>query len=185
MIAQKHTRTKVNLLIRFFKFKVLHMNDSPHRIALGAALGFFIAWMPVIGLHILFVLGLTILLRANKFVALTCVWVSNPFTIFPIYYPNYLLGRTVLNLFRTSEELPNTQVHQLFNDFSSSSGLSGLFRIEFWRGLFEFLWSKNPELWLGSLIMAVLVALTIYFATYFLIVWHRKLRPHRRFSQYQ
>ncbi|MCK5473761.1 MAG: DUF2062 domain-containing protein, partial [Planctomycetes bacterium] len=89
------------------------MNDTPHRIAMGTALGLFVAWTPVLGLHILMVLGLALLLRANKFVAIVFIWVNNPLTMAAIYYPSYLLGRTILQPFRSNAVSSGTQTAEL------------------------------------------------------------------------
>ena len=42
---------------RFVTQKVLHTNDSPHAIALGTAIATFVAFLPLIGLQMLLVLG--------------------------------------------------------------------------------------------------------------------------------
>ena len=71
---------------RFVKYRILHVDDTPHRIALGVAIGMFVAWTPTIG----FQMGLTVLLcalfRANKLVGVPLVWISNPLTIIPVYF---------------------------------------------------------------------------------------------------
>ncbi len=182
---KRQTKTILDRLKRFIKFRILHINDSPHRIALGVALALFVAWMPAFGLHIPMVLSLAFLLRANKFVAFTFVWVSNPFTIFPIYYPNYLFGRTVLRLFRPDSGLSNAQIREIFDQFDSIAFFTGCFHPEFWRNLFSLLWQKVPELWLGSLLMGILVALAAYFTTYRIVVLYRKTHPHKRFLRHQ
>ena len=41
---------------RFIKYRVLHVDDTPHRIALGVALGFFVTWTPTIGVQIVLIL---------------------------------------------------------------------------------------------------------------------------------
>lgn len=183
MVTKKQIQVILNRWMRFFKFRILHANDSPHRIALGIALGLFLAWTPLYGFHILMALGLSILLRANKFAALTSVWVCNPFTIIPIYYPNYLLGRKLLRLFQvdTNAESSYNQIQQFFSQTSLYSNLAGLFQAKFWQNLFALLWYKSHELWIGSLIMAALVALAAYFVTCNLVIRYRKTHPHRRF----
>ena len=56
-------------VLRFVKFRILHVDDSPQRIARGIAIGFFTAYLPVFGLHMLIALMLAWLLRANKVLA--------------------------------------------------------------------------------------------------------------------
>ena len=185
VISKKHIQVMGNRSMRFLKSRILHANDSPHRIAMGAAVGLFVAWTPALGLHMLMALALTILLRANKFVAIACVWVSNPFTVIAIYYPNYLLGKTVLKFFYTNKEMSSIRVREMLNQYSLYSGVSGFFHAEFWQSMFSLLWRKGPELWLGSVIMGLLVAFTAYFVTYYFIIWYRKTHPHRRFRQHQ
>ena len=184
-MAKKYIRTRLDKLKRFFKLKILHTGDSPHRIALGVALGVFVAWTPALGLHILMALGLAVLLRANKFAALTCVWVNNPLTFVAIYYPSYLLGRAILKFSRPGGELSNAQVREIFNQFDPSAFFSGFFRIEFWQNLLISLRQIGYELWLGSLIMGLLVAFAAYFVIYYLTISYQRIHPHRRFVQGQ
>jgi len=75
---------------------VLHADDPPHRLALGVAIGLFIAFTPTIGFQSALVVALAWAFGANKLVGLPLVWISNPATFVPIYYPCYRLGRWVL-----------------------------------------------------------------------------------------
>ena len=75
---------------------MLHADDPPHRIALGVAIGVFWTLTPFLGLQMVMVLASAWLLRANKVVGLPLVWLSNPATFVPIFYPCYLIGRTIL-----------------------------------------------------------------------------------------
>lgn len=171
-----------NRLKRFIKFKILHANDSPYRIALGVALGLFVAWTSPIGLHILIVLGLSVLFRVNKFAALASVWASNPFTLVAIYYPNYLVGRAVLTLFRTEPSLSYEEASQLFqNSLSISHVTAGFYTSQFWNQIGSFLVQIGTELLIGGVIIGGIIAVTAYFATYRLICWYREKNPHRRF----
>jgi len=81
---------------RFLIYRVLSINDSPHRIALSVAIGIFITWTPTIGLQMMLTIALCFLLRANKLVGVPFVWISNPLTILPIYGPNYWVGCKIL-----------------------------------------------------------------------------------------
>lgn len=81
---------------RFVLHNLLHADDPPHRLALGVAIGIFFTFTPFIGIQMLLVLTFAWLLRANKVVGVPLVWVSNPATFVPIYYPCYVVGRSVL-----------------------------------------------------------------------------------------
>ena len=183
-MVQKRSRTILSQWIRLLKLRILHTSDSPHHIALGVLLGLFVAWSPAFGLHMLLALTLCIVFRANKLVAIIFVWVCNPFTIIPIYYPSYLLGRMVMKLFRynSGTQLSSTQVYQLFEQFTLSSAFTRLHSISFWHNLFSFLWHKGLELWIGATLMGLFVGLIGYVLTFYIVVWYRKKNPRRRFQ---
>jgi hypothetical protein len=61
MMARRPIRAATNRLVRFVKLRILYANDSPHRIALGVAIGLFVAWTPLPGALMLTTLGLTYL----------------------------------------------------------------------------------------------------------------------------
>lgn len=77
-------------------YNVLHADDPPHRLALGIAIGIFVAFTPTIGFQMMIAMFLAWLLRANKAIGVTVVWITNPATIVPIYYPCYVIGRFLL-----------------------------------------------------------------------------------------
>ena len=165
--------------MRFLKFHILHADDTPHRIALGAGMGLFVAWMPALGLHMLIVLALSMVIKVNKFVALISVWISNPFTIVGIYYPNYLVGRAVVGVFHDTGQVSGAQLREFLDLFKLTGGLAPFFSSQFWQDIFSFLWQKVPELWIGSLIMGVWVGTVGYFLTYYVVVEHRRKHPRR------
>jgi hypothetical protein len=76
--------------------KVLHIEDTPHRIALGLAVGMFMAFTPTFGLQLVLTVLVSWALRANKVVGLGPVWITNLATIAPIYYGCYWLGEQLL-----------------------------------------------------------------------------------------
>ena len=166
--------------IHFITHRILHIDDSPHRIAMGVALGLLTAWTPALGLHILIAFSLTSMTGANKFVALTCVWVSNVFTAIFIYYPNYLVGWYLLSRFRGEQALAHEEIVVLFKDlFAFDSIITCFYRIDFWQKLLTLLMNIGAELWVGGLVIGGAVSITAYFAFYHLIKWYRKNYPHR------
>jgi len=172
-------------LFRYFEYKILHIDDSPHKIALGVALGLFIAWSPLLGLHIFIAIILSMLLRANKFAALVSIWVSNVFTFFIIYYPAYLVGRFIFNAFAPDRTMNKEQVSAAFNKlFAPGNILTELFTKQYWIDFIALTKTIGPELWLGCFIVGGIVAVSSYLICYKLIISHRVKNPHRRYRQY-
>lgn len=60
------------------------------------AIGLFIAFLPFPG-HIAMAVLMALTLRINIPVAVIASFVSNPLTIYPMFYAAYRLGRTILN----------------------------------------------------------------------------------------
>lgn len=172
-------------LIRYLEYKILHIDDSPHKISLGVALGIFVAFSPLLGLHILIVIALSMLLRANKFAALVSIWVSNVFTFFIIYYPSYIVGKIICNIFLHHLNLSKEQVSASFNRlFAPMNMLTGFYTKEYWQHFWTLIKNIGPELWVGCFILGGLASVGSYVICYKLIISHRLKNPHRRYKKY-
>ena len=159
-------RYVINRVKRFFVYRVLHIDDTPHRIALGLAIGVFITWTPTIGFQMLLTVALAWLLRANKAVGVPFVWISNPFTLLPIYGPNYLVGCWVLGQDALSLK---------FLTAAQSDGTWAERVHTWWSATWQVFW----PLWVGSLVVGLFLGVLAYLATRFAVVryrehWHRK-----------
>lgn len=77
---------------------VLQIEGSPTRIALAFALGVFIAFFPILGIHTGLAIALAVALRLNKVAILTGAWLNNPWTLAPIYTTGTLLGCALLRV---------------------------------------------------------------------------------------
>ncbi len=144
---------------QWFIYRVLHVDDTPHRIALGVAVGIFITWTPTIGLQMLLCVLLSALVGANKFVGLPFVWLSNPLTVIPIYWPNFLLGNWILQGQANPESFTNAAKLAMTFQAEGNLAMRLIGRIQSW-------WSATNEillpLWLGSLLIATLLGLCTY-----------------------
>jgi hypothetical protein len=159
---------------RFIILKILHADDPPHRLALGVALGMFVAFTPTIGFQMLIVVFLAWLLRANKVVGLPVVWISNPATMIPIYYTCYVVGRVLLG----EEPIARRWWAQLARPPHG-----------FWDAT-KFYWERLMQiaepLWIGCLVVGLLTAYPTYLVVYHTTCWYRMRRwgslesPHRR-----
>jgi len=179
MLTRKQRKNIRIKIWRFVKYRILHVDDSTHRIALGIALGIFVAYTPPLGHHILLVILLCSFIKANKFVALTSIWVSNPFTYIILYYPSYLLGRGVFAFFRAEEKLAASEVTEMFKEsLSFVHVMTGFYRSEFWGEVGSFLAKIGIEMFIGGLIIGCIVAVISYIVSYRLIDGYRRRHPH-------
>ncbi len=77
---------------------LLQVEGSPARVALAFALGVFIAFFPILGIHTLMAIGLALAFRLNRVAILAGAWTNNPWTIAPMYTAGTLLGCTLLGV---------------------------------------------------------------------------------------
>ena len=162
--AKRWRRRAIRGWRHFVMHSVLHADDPPARLALGAAIGVFIAFTPTFGFQMLLVVFTAWLLRANKAVGLPVVWISNPATMGLIYYPCYVVGRTLLGR--------HVIDHQWWSELKSPP--AG------WWPAVEFYWSRIVEvatpLWLGCLLVAICLAIPTYYGVYHAIRLYRLRR---------
>lgn len=148
-------------LRRFVYHNLLHADDPPHKLALGMAVGIFVALTPTVGIQMVIAGFLSWMLRANKAVSVAVVWISNPGTMVPIYWYCYRIGCAVLGIDPIG--------------YSWWSGLTAPPRG--WWPAVQFYWSCFVEvagpLWLGSFIAGGILAYITYYAVYRVIQQYR------------
>lgn len=71
---------------------IITIRATPRQIALGVALGSFIAFTPFIGLQMLIAALFATVIGASRKAAMLAVWISNPVTMGPIFLVTYQLG---------------------------------------------------------------------------------------------
>lgn len=64
---------------------IFSVKDSPQKIALSFSVGVFFGMSPFLGLHTILGIAAAWLFRLNKFVTIVGVYITNPWTIVPIY----------------------------------------------------------------------------------------------------
>ena len=165
----------------FVKFRILHVDDTPQRIARGVAVGVWIAFTPFLGLHMILALALAVLFRANKVLAVLGVWISNPFTLLPIYGSAYLMGRFLVGRFHPSQAQPGQVGDLLGRVFSLGNMVPRLHTAAFWEEVAKVFGKIGIEVTLGGFVLGTLFALVGYFATYWLVSTHRAKSGRRRF----
>ena len=166
-------------IVEFVEFRILHIDDTPHRIALGVAIGLFVALTPTISLQMIIAVGVAAILRANKAVVIPLVWITNPLTAVPIFYANYRIGAAILNgegNFQDAEGL----IAILLKDAHGSAGILGRFlELEFWKHVLDTVAHLGTELWVGSIIVGAVLGTAGYAATKWAVVSYRRRSPRK------
>lgn len=168
-------RTFRNKLKRIVLHHILHVDDSPERIAFGAAIGMFIAWTPTVGAQMIIAVTLAALLRANKAVTLPLVWITNPITVMPIYLFNYKFGLALL----TGSWSPAPEVKANLERLTQQTIKMNIFSHSYWRDFSRLVVDISWPLWVGSVTIGVIAGLATYLGTRRMIKRHR-LKVERR-----
>lgn len=72
--------------------KILSLDAHPGHISAGFAVGVFISFTPLFGLHTPLAIALAFIFRLNKIACITGAWVNTPLTVVPILVASYNLG---------------------------------------------------------------------------------------------
>jgi uncharacterized protein (DUF2062 family) len=94
--ATDSSQGRVKRSFRYIYDRFVRFHGSPREIAWGAALGFFIAMSPTMGIQMYIAIPLAALFRISKLAAATTVWLTNPLTAPFIYGFNYMAGAKLL-----------------------------------------------------------------------------------------
>jgi hypothetical protein len=138
--------------------QVIGVKDSPRKIALSFGIGIFLGMSPLLGLHTLLGILAAWVFRLNKFVTIVGVYVTNPWTIVPIFTFATWLGGRLLGL---DHILPDIDWR--------SMGISELIR-----DLEPIL----PPFIVGSVFLGLVCGVIGYALIYYAVVRQRKLgRP--------
>jgi uncharacterized protein (DUF2062 family) len=159
---------------------ILHLDDTPHRIAWGVFLGWIVAATPTLGFQIVIYLALATLLGANKVSGIPILFVTNPFTAVPFYYVTWWLGAAVLH---PEKEVTRATIKNWLGNAGRAlkdGGAGRLLESDFWAGAGQLLTSTGEELWIGGLIFGLAVGVPSYLLTRWGINAVRHLREGRR-----
>ncbi|MGD9857306.1 MAG: DUF2062 domain-containing protein [Planctomycetaceae bacterium] len=131
---------------------LLMLDDTPHNIALGSAIGVFVAFTPTVGIQMLLVLLIAALTRPlfrfNKMAGVIAVYISNPLTMVPLYWFNYTIGRLYF---------PSTMSRREFAAIFQYDGFQ-----EWWQAITKLFVDVGVPLLFGSLLVAGVCSLATY-----------------------
>ncbi len=151
---------------------LLHLDETAHQIALGAAIGTFVSFTPTVGLQMLLIFFITGLFRANRVAGVPMAWVTNPVTIVPIYSFNYLLGHRIVGGADLSVEGFERAVRELV-----------MADPEWWtlvKGWWDLAMQVAAPLWVGSVVVGMVAGGAAYGIMYGLISFYRRVHRRRR-----
>ena len=99
---------------------ILSVKDTPHRISVAFALGIFIGMSPLFGVHTLLGLLVAYVFRLNKLATVVGVYITNPWTIIPIYTFSTWVGGKCLGVHKILPDVDWKHItfSALMNDLS-------------------------------------------------------------------
>jgi uncharacterized protein (DUF2062 family) len=77
---------------------LLHVEDTPHRIALAFGIGVWIAFSPLLGVHTLLALAIAFAFRLSRVAILLGAYINNPWTLAPLYLAGTVVGCALLGV---------------------------------------------------------------------------------------
>jgi uncharacterized protein len=89
-------RRSIRGFVRFIYDRFIRLHGSPEEVAWGAAVGFFVAMTPTMGIQTLLAVPVAAFFKFNKIAAAATVWLTNPVTAPFIYGFNYMVGAKLL-----------------------------------------------------------------------------------------
>lgn len=133
--------------------RMRQLEGNPHHLAMGMAVGIFVAITPIIPFQTIVAIALAFVVRGSKSAAVLGTWLSNPLTIPLVYFLNYKLGCFLLGYQAVSE-------HIAFDSFSQ---------------LMELGLEVTLAMMLGGVAIGAVLGLIAYFITFrgFVIIRRR------------
>ncbi|HEU0265029.1 MAG TPA: DUF2062 domain-containing protein [Geobacterales bacterium] len=128
--------------------RILSLDNHPGHIAAGFAVGVFIGFTPLYGLHTVLAIVAAFVFRLNKVTCLSGTWINSPITFIPVTLASYKLGNLLLGQKATDLTISESTV-ALLKDHAAS-------------------------LILGSSVLGLLAAVASYFLCYQLVVRFRR-----------
>jgi len=166
---------------RFLRQKVLGVGDTPHRIAWGVFLGFFVAFTPTLGFQIIVYLLVASLLRANKVSGIPWLFISNPFSALPVYYSTWWVGNLIISGGGDSAGGGREAVQNLADATTQVKGsFSQFFDPKYWATVGDTLVTLGYELWLGGFVLGMVTGTIAYPIAFRAVIRYRERVEQKR-----
>jgi len=164
--------------IDYFSHRLKRLPDTPHRIALGLAVGSFVSFTPLFGVHFLAAWWLALVMRANVFSALLGTFFGNPITFPFIAATSYQLGLRILG--KKEEQTVWNRLRDSFEEafytlWNNTKALFGHERSS-WDGFWEFFQEVFVPYMIGGIIPGMITGVVFYVSSKPLIATYQKRR---------
>ena len=136
--------------------QVLHLQESPQRTAIAFAIGVFICFSPLYGLHTVMVFFFAWALRLNLLALMAGAFLNNPWTAVPILGATYWVGALLLS--RSDNPSFN------WEDVS-------------FRAIYEQVMPYAMPFFLGGFVLSLLGAALAYPLAYYFVAKYRQSHP--------
>jgi len=161
---------------------ILEAKDTPESIAMGVAVGMFVALTPTVGVQMAIAVFIGTLMnrytrfKMNRVVAIAMCWVSNPVTVIPIYYGFLWLGWIVMGRGlvppMTVTEWNNILSKHMTNNADTALGyVKGM--------LFAGIGELAIPMWIGAMIIATIISIPLYPITKRAVIRYRSRQENK------
>lgn len=160
------TTRRMKYLMRRLLRGLGRATGTSHQIALGVAIGFFIGWLPIVGIQMAVAVVVCTIFRANKLVPIFPIWLTNPVTIVPVYSFNYWVGWKIVG------GPPLSQLAAVLKRMiTPPEPTPDMGRLEVWwdgikysfHELLSMGWDMQLPLWLGCVVVGLALAIPSYY----------------------
>lgn len=146
---------------------ILQLDDTPHAIALGTAIGMWIGMTPTVGIQMGLVMLVAFLTRPlfrfNVMAAIVTVYISNPITMIPIYWFNYEVGSLFIEGMVTRDQFSGVMKSEKIQDS--------------WTAALTLVYDLGWPLVIGSLVVATVCSVITYPSMLGLVYRFRRSNP--------
>lgn len=160
--------------------RILRVDDTPHRIALGVFLGFLVGATPTIGFQMIIYVAVAAVVGANKISGILPVWLSNPITAVPLYYSNWKIGQFLMTGSLAQSPQTKAALERMTNGFAAkASFFERLTNPEIWGAALDTFVAMGLELWVGSIAVGLVFGAPAYWLVYRGVIAYRQRRAEQ------
>ncbi len=159
---------------------------TAQQIGMGVAIGFFVGWLPIIGIQMAVAVVVCSIFKANKLVPIFPIWLTNPVTMVPIYSFNYWVGWKIVG----GPPLADLAVI-LRKMITPPEPLPGMGKMALWwdgvkhafHELLSMGWEMQLPLWLGCVVVGLALAIPSYYLSCKFVDSFRKAVDRKRINR--